>query len=78
MSHEGANIHLEQRGERSANVEKLEELQAKMARVMEILRKGDDVRITEEDRSLVRELLRTAGKLQENRFAEIEGEKEAA
>lgn len=69
---EGAPIlHLEKRESRNANMEKLEDLQAKLASIMEILKRNDNS-VTEEDRVLLRELLPVAAKLQHKRFEQLE------
>lgn len=71
MSEGMPNLHLEKRESRDANMERLEDLQAKFASIMEIL-KRDDHSVTEEDRALLRELLSVAAKLQHKRFEELE------
>lgn len=74
MSEGMPNLHLEKRESRSANMEKLEDLQAKLASIMEILKRNDNS-ATEEDRALLRELLPVAAKLQQKRFEQQEEEK---
>lgn len=65
------DLHLERRESRSANIEKLEDLQTRLASIMEIL-KRDDNSITEKDRALLRELLPVAAKLRQRRLEEPE------